>query len=186
MRNRPSIPNLERQRLEYINTINRYWADRGQFTRYLVRSTLFDAPDKELVAQRLDELLVDYTNLFAQLYGQEISESLRIGGLKFADAVAALTEAYKNNDVQAIELQRSNMYDAIDEVAGAYSQLTRYIDETMFQLLLYEYGNTLETYIASLVAGDYEESFKAYVEMTDIGYSISRNITDALIAQLIS
>lgn len=166
---------------EYISIIRRYWADNNQYVRDLIRSILFNYPDQEAIEQRLRGVASDYTNLFLQIYG---GETLPMTVTKYFDAVIALAKAYRDNNLPLIEDQRSLLHEALEELADFYIQNNIYLDSTSIRMLLHEYGNLLETQIASLAAGDFEGSFNAYDSITELGYRLADDLAYGIVKQL--
>ncbi|MEL7603143.1 MAG: hypothetical protein AAGU77_08290 [Bacillota bacterium] len=170
--------------LAISNAIRRLEVDNTSWVTALMYTILFGPPAGiEDIRQRLLRNAEDFGRLFGQIYGPEVGDHMKSIMERYLDGSIALIEAYRDEDLTAIQESRGVLYDIADELALLFSSVNPYWDRYSVQAVLYKiiYGNEEE--ILRIKNRDYARSIQAHDELQTLLYEFSDELAAGIIRQ---
>lgn len=170
--------------LEISNAIRRLEVDNTSWMTALMYTILFGPPaGMEDIRQRLIRNAEDFGRFFGQIYGPEVGDHMKSIMERYLDGSIALIEAYRDEDLEAIQKGRDTLYDIADELALLFSSVNPYWDRYSAQAVLYKiiYGNEEE--ILRIKNRDYARSIQAHDELQTLLYEFSDELAAGIIRQ---
>ncbi len=138
-------------RVKLANNIREFWADTNTWIIALIRSILYDIPDREEIMDHLVENAEEYASLLRQYYGEDVVGRLRGNYLRYIRNLEMLIDAYKDSNIALIEQQRQILYGIGDELARILSGINKYWDISLLQTMIFQIIYSIEQQILILL-----------------------------------
>jgi hypothetical protein len=102
---------------------------------------------------------------------------------RYLDGNIALIEAYRDEDLEAIEKSRNALYDIADELALLFSGVNPHWDRYSAQAVLYKIIYGSEEEILRIKNRDYVKSIQAHDELQALLYEFADELAAGIIRQ---
>lgn len=179
----PPVGRLLPSQVELSNTIRRLWVDSNRWIRAFIISIIFNLGNREAIEARLGQIADAFAGLFTQYYSQQVGDRVRENYLRYVQNLELMTEAYRDNNLEAVAEQRKVLYGIADELAQEYSRINRYWDMATMQILLHELVDATERQIMSITAGDFVSDIEANDKFMEQAYRLADELTYGMLRQ---
>lgn len=156
---------LSKKGLNVVNTFRLLWEQHGAWTRMVISSLIFNAPDKEFEIKRLLRNPKDFANVLRRYYGDvaanQFDELLTEHLVLAADFVNASLEG---NTTLANDIEKQWYQNAID-IARFLSQINPYFKFEVWRKMMFEHLGFVKKEAVDILNKDYQESIDTYDAM---------------------
>jgi len=178
------IPGVRYLTYEQMNILINYqslWANLALWIRSVMRSTAFNNPDLQTnVNQLFYKVPQDFYETFQLFYGREIAQYFINYLTRFIASALQLINAYRDNNVEAINTSTSQWYQSADDLAAFLASINIYWDTNQWRSLFYQYIRFEIEEIIAFQGGDYEQEiaiFRSKQELSNLmGSYMARGI----------
>lgn len=177
------LENFTSEEVDILLNFTILWLEIVSWTRNLIHSVLGNLQEQSSVGTQLFlRLPIDFYNEFRKYYSEEESqEFLEIISSLISDNWQ-LTNAYKNNDPESINLAKDQLYKTSDRLAEFLSRINPYYNPNEFKTLLYNYIELKNEEISALISGDYKSEVNIYNEIEQKAILIGKYMALGIIA----
>ncbi len=151
--------------VDLINKIRELWEEHIAWTRMTIISMASDAPDTELVTNRLLRNPSDFAALLRPLYGNNTAsrfESLFKSHLVIA---AQLVNAAKSGDSRAAADAERRWYENADEIAAFLASINPYWSKEEWKTMMHEHLSLTKSEAVNRLQGNYANDIMIYDEI---------------------
>lgn len=181
------IPGVRYLTYEQMNILINYqslWANLALWIRSVMRSTVFNTPDLQAnVTQLFNKVPQDFYNVFWLFYGQEISQYFLDYLTRFIASALQLINAYKVNDIVAINSSASQWYQSADDLAVYLASINIYWDADQWKSLFYHYIKLEIEEIIAFQRGNYEQEIAMFYSKQDLSDLMGSYMARGIIAR---
>jgi hypothetical protein len=151
---------------EFHDAMRKLWEDHVTWTRLFIVSAVADLPDLQVTTERLLANQVDIGNAVKPYYGEEAGNQLTVLLQEHITTAAAIVDAAKRGDTEAVNTASASWYDNADRVARFLNDANP--DEWKLgeakSMMREHLDLTLDEAVAQL-SGDYAGSVALYDEI---------------------
>jgi len=172
--------------VQFSNSIRRIWVDIIRLIRVYITRTLFNVgvqESKDAVNVRIERTASELRNLLLQYYGEDISNQVYRNFLDFIYDLEQLIEAYANMDEEAVVQHRNDLFFLANNFAQSYAVINTYYNRAVIQELFYEFINSVENQVISIMKNDYTRDLEEYDRFMNIAYRLADEFIYGILRQ---
>lgn len=165
----PSYPNdmadnnvVSKEIVDLMNYLRMLWEQHVTWTANVVSGLVHDLPETDLMIQRLLRNPQDFATVLASFYGEEGAQTFAELLSSHIAIAAELVQAATAEDNEAYADAEQRWYENADQIAAFLASINPNWYEDDWNAMLYEHLNLLGTYVANMVAENYEEAISGY------------------------
>ena len=149
-------------------TFQKLWTDLSMWLRALLISMAENLEDQEAVTHQLYSIPADFYNIFRVFYGPSISQQLLnlLSGLT-TDARNLIASLIAGDD-ESVDLNLSQMYRTVNDLAAFLSRINVYWDEDQWTYLLNQFVRLFVNEAVAYLSKNYEQEIQIYNRLDDL------------------
>lgn len=165
----PGIENLTYEDANLLLRFQRLWIELILWLRDFFHSYLENLPDLPVITTRVfQEIPRDFHEEFSRHFGPEDSQQFLNLFTRLVAINWQLVEAYRENNLAAIDESTVQWYRTADEMASFVAGVNRYWDENQVRTMLYDYIQLKIREIIAFLNGDYEQENMIFSELKNL------------------
>ena len=172
--------------VELSNSVREIWVDMIRLIRVYITRTLFNVgvqESKDAVDLRLRRTATELRNLLIPYYGEDAGNQVQANFLEFIYHLEQLIEAYANMDPDAIAQHRAHLQFLASNFSQSYAIINSYYNRTVVQQLFYEFINSVENQVISIMNNDYTADLEEYDRFMSIAYRLADEFIYGILRQ---
>ncbi|HML36286.1 MAG TPA: hypothetical protein PKA19_02530 [Bacillota bacterium] len=156
------------EQMHTLITFQELWTDLSAWLRALLISMAENLEDQEAVTHQLYSIPADFYNIFRVFYGPSISQQLLnlLSGLT-TDARNLIASLIAGDD-ESVDLNLSQMYRTVNDLAAFLSRINVYWDEDQWTYLLNQFVRLFVNEAVAYLSKNYEQEIQIYNRLDDL------------------
>ncbi len=172
--------------VQLSNSVREIWVDMIRLIRVYITRTLFNVgvqESKDAVDLRLKKTAAQLRELLIPYYGEDVGNQVQVNFLDFIYQLERLIDAYGNNDQDAIAQHRMNLQYLANNFSQSYAIINSYYNRAVVQQLFYEFINSVENQVISIIYNDYSADLKEYDRFMNVAYRLADEFIYGILRQ---
>lgn len=176
------LPDCKTQ-IDRINTLRKLWEQHIMWTRSFIISTAAGLGDLQFVTNRLLRNPNDFANVLKNFYGEETASRFASLLTQHLTIAAALVNAAKAGNTEAVNENRRKWYANADEIAEFLAGINPYWSRREWQLMLYDHLRLTENEAVERLTGQYERDVALFDAIEDQAMMMADTMANGILRQ---
>lgn len=152
------------EQLNVMTNSNKLWMEYAFWVRALLNAVISEPEKEPYIADKLfNGVIPEYFILFEFYYGTQLAETFRSLFTNFAAGAWGLVRALESSNEEAINVQTTQLYQIVDELADFLAQLNTYYSAEEWKEFFYRAIELIIDETLALI----QKNFQREVEISD-------------------
>ena len=172
--------------VELSNSVRQMWVDMVRLIRVYITRTLFNVgvhESKDAVDLHLKRTAAELRDLLIPYYGEDVGNQVQENFLDFIYQLEQLIDSYGNKDQHAIVQHRKNLQFLANNFSQSYAIINSYYNRAVVQELFYEFIDSVEKQVISIMNNDYSADLEEYDRFMSIAYRLADEFIYGILRQ---
>ncbi|MBR0598281.1 hypothetical protein [Sinanaerobacter chloroacetimidivorans] len=179
----PETPYLiTHEQMNIIIAFLRYWMNIASWTRAYLRSTVYNLPNLEAIANQLYSAPSDFYETISLFYGTKVAQDFVNHLTNFIISAMNVIDGMYKGDTELVNTSTARWYRSAGELASFLSKINIYWDENIWRNFLDQYIKTTIDGIVAQMQGNYDLENTIYKKLEDTAVLMGSYMAKGIIA----